>query len=155
MPVIGHAWIDSLYCFATLKNIKKAYIKAEMRKKVKRIMTTQKPVETAAPVKIEERYAIIQTGGKQYQAIEGKTLAIEKIDGEVGSKLKFDEVLLRKLGIDNVEVGQPFLKTAVTASIVKQMQGPKVVVFKFKRRKKYRVKKGHRQPITVVRIESI
>jgi large subunit ribosomal protein L21 len=101
-----------------------------------------------------ERYAIIQTGGKQYQAIEGKTLAIEKIDGEAGTQLEFD-VLLRKMGPGEIQIGQPTLPTKVKASIIKQMKSPKVIVFKFKRRKKSRVKKGHRQPMTVVRIEAI
>ena len=101
------------------------------------------------------RYAIFQTGGKQYQAIEGKTIAIEKIEGEAGSPLEFSDVLLRKTGDGDIQVGQPFLGTPIKASIVKQMRGPKVVIFKFKRRKKSRVKKGHRQSITVVRIEAI
>ncbi|HZW61806.1 MAG TPA: 50S ribosomal protein L21 [Candidatus Babeliales bacterium] len=102
-----------------------------------------------------EKYAIIQTGGKQYQAVEGKTLAIEKIEGEPGAKLEFSDVLFRKNGEGKFEIGTPFLKNPVKASIVKQMQGPKITVFKFKRRKKVRVKKGHRQPITVVRVETI
>ena len=102
-----------------------------------------------------DKYAIFKTGGKQYQAIEGKTVAIEKIEGEAGTALEFDEVLLRKTGEDKIEIGRPFLKTKVTASIVKQMKGPKVVSFRFKRRHKVRVKKGHRQPITVIRIETI
>jgi len=102
-----------------------------------------------------ERYAIIQTGGKQYQAIEGKTVAIEKIDGEPGTQLEFAEVLLRKVGPEEIEIGQPFLPSKVKASIVKQMKAPKVIIFKFKRRKKSRVKKGHRQLQTIIRIESI
>jgi len=101
-----------------------------------------------------DRYAIFQTGGKQYQAIEGKTIAIEKIDGEAGAPLEFNEVLLRKTGENNIEVGQPFVKTTIKASIVKQMRGPKVIAFRFKRRKKVTVKKGHRQSITVIRVES-
>lgn len=101
-----------------------------------------------------DSYAIFQTGGKQYQAIAGKTVAVEKIEGEAGTKIQFDEVLLRKQA-GNIEVGQPYLKTPIKASIVKQMKGPKVIAFKFKRRKKVTVKKGHRQPITVIRIESI
>lgn len=101
------------------------------------------------------RYAIFQTGGKQYQAIEGATLAIEKLDGKAGDKVTFTDVLLRKLGEDKIEIGQPFLAAPITASIIKQMQGPKIIAFKFKRRKKYRRKLGHRQPITVVRIENI
>lgn len=102
-----------------------------------------------------DKYAIIETGGKQYQAIPGKTLAVEKIEGEVGAPVEIKEVLLRKTGPEEIEIGQPFLEKPVKASIVKQIKGPKVVIFKFKRRKKSRVKKGHRQPITVVRIEEI
>lgn len=102
-----------------------------------------------------ERYAIFQTGGKQYQALEGKTLAIEKIEGNAGDSITFEHVLLRKTGKDAVEIGAPFLKAPVKASIVKQLRGPKLVIFKFKRRTKSRVKKGHRQPVTVIRIESI
>jgi large subunit ribosomal protein L21 len=103
-----------------------------------------------------DKYAIFQTGGKQYQAIEGKTVAIEKIEGEPGSKLEFQEVLLKKSGENSIEIGQPFVaKAVIKASIVKQMKGPKVTAFRFKRRQKVRVKRGHRQAITVVRIESI
>ncbi|HJZ23253.1 MAG TPA: 50S ribosomal protein L21 [Candidatus Babeliales bacterium] len=102
-----------------------------------------------------ERYAIFQTGGKQYQAIEGKTVAIELIDGNIGDKVEFKDVLLRKIGEDKIEIGQPFLSAPVKASIVKHDKGPKLIVFRFKRRKKSRVKKGHRQPLTVVRIEAI
>ena len=101
------------------------------------------------------KYAIFQTGGKQYQAIEGKTVAVEKIDGDVGAAVEFKEVLLRKEGEGKFLIGQPYLETPVKASIVKQMKGPKVTIFKFKRRKKYRVKKGHRQLLTVVRIEAV
>lgn len=101
-----------------------------------------------------EKYAIFQTGGKQYQALEGKTISIEKIEGEPGSKLEFKEVLLRKLGADNVEIGHPYLNTAVKASIVKQMRDPKVISFRFKRRKKVQVKRGHRQHKTVIRVEA-
>ncbi len=102
-----------------------------------------------------DKYAIFKTGGKQYQAIEGKTIAIEKIEGETGAPIEFKEVLLRKIGSGKIEIGQPFLKSSIKASIVKQMQGPKLIIFKFKRRKKSRVKKGHRQQMTVIRIESI
>jgi large subunit ribosomal protein L21 len=115
----------------------------------------QETKQTTVTIPVFERYAIFQTGGKQYQAIEGKTVAIEKLEGDAGSIVEFKEVLLRKLGADNVEVGQPFVTTPIKASIVKHMQGPKLTIFKFKRRKKSRVKKGHRQPITVVRIEAI
>lgn len=102
-----------------------------------------------------ESFAIFQTGGKQYQAVAGKTVAIEKIEGEAGTKIEFTEVLLRKTAMDTAEIGQPFLKNPVVASIVKQDLGPKIVIFKFKRRKKHRTKSGHRQPRTIIRIEAI
>jgi len=102
-----------------------------------------------------EQYAIFQTGGKQYQAIVGKTVAIEKLEGEAGDSVEFKEVLFRKTGEDAFEVGQPTLATPIKATIVKHDKGPKIVVFKFKRRKKVRVKKGHKQPMTIVRIEAI
>jgi len=102
-----------------------------------------------------DKYVIFATGGKQYQGIPGKTVSIEKIEGEAGEILEFDEVLLRKTADDKIEIGTPFLKSKVKASIVKQMKDPKVISFLFKRRKKVRVKKGHRQPKTIIRIESI
>lgn len=102
-----------------------------------------------------DRYAIIQTGGKQYQALEGKTLAIEKLDAKVGDKVTFDEVLLRRKDAKTVEVGRPFLDAPVKAEVIKHGKGEKVTVFKFKRRHMSRVKRGHRQPFTVVRITAI
>ena len=103
-----------------------------------------------------DKYAIFQTGGKQYQAIPGQTVAVEKIEGEAGDTVDFSEVLFRKLAEEKFEFGYPFIKgVQVKASIIKHDKGPKVIAFKFKRRKKSRVKKGHRQPLTVVRIESI
>lgn len=101
------------------------------------------------------RYAIFATGGKQYQAIEGQTLAIEKIEGEAGTALEFDQVLFRKLGQDQFEIGRPVLEGKISASIVKQTKDPKLIVFRFKRRQKVRVKNGHRQPKTIIRIEKI
>lgn len=106
-------------------------------------------------IKTFDKYAIFQTGGKQYQAVEGKTIAVEKLEGEAGDAVEFKEVLLRKTGAGNIEIGRPFLEGSIKGSIVKQMRGPKLIVFKFKRRKKVRVKKGHRQPLTVIRIESL
>lgn len=105
---------------------------------------------------IFEQYAIIQTGGKQYQAIPGKTIAIEKIDGEAGASVEFKEVLFRKQGVGKSEIGHPHVEGAVVkASIIKHMKDAKKIIFKFKRRKKHRTKHGHRQPLTVVRIEDI
>lgn len=101
------------------------------------------------------RYAIFQTGGKQYQALENKTVAIEKLDAKEGQIVQFDQVLLRKLSDAQIEVGKPFLSTPIKALVVKHDKGPKVIAFKFKRRKKYMRKIGHRQPLTVVRIQAI
>ncbi len=103
---------------------------------------------------IIEHYAIFETGGKQYQALEGKTVGIEKLDGDAGTSVTFDRVLLRKTGA-GLEIGKPYLSTPIKASIVKHLRGPKLIVFKFKRRKKAMRKQGHRQAITVVRIEAI
>lgn len=101
------------------------------------------------------RYAIFKNGGKQYQAIEGKTIELEKIEGEVGQQLELDGILFRKLEDGKFEIGKPELTGTIKVSIVKHMLGDKITVFKFKRRKKSRVKKGHRQQHTVVRVESI
>lgn len=101
------------------------------------------------------RYAIFQIGTHQYQGIEGKTVSIQKVEGESGDKVEFKEVLLRKTADDVIEIGQPFVQGSVlTASIVKQMRGPKLIVYHFRRRKKSRVKNGHRQDMTIIRVES-
>jgi len=107
-------------------------------------------------LKTFDKYAIFKTGGKQYQAIEGRTLAVEMIEGEPGDIIELDNVLLRRLGKDQVEVGQPVLEDCkVRCSIVKHIRGPKIIAFRFKRRKKVRVKRGHRQSMTVIRIEAL
>jgi len=105
-------------------------------------------------IQLPNKYAIFQTGGKQYQAIEGKTIAVEKIEGQQGDAIEFSEVLMRKEG-DVAEFGRPYLVKPIKASIVKQTKGPKLIIFKFKRRKKSRRKQGHRQPLTVIRIELV
>lgn len=102
-----------------------------------------------------ERYAIFKTGGKQYQALEGSTIAIEKLKVPAGETVQFDEVLLRKTAEGQVEVGQPFLSTPVIAEVLKYTRGPKLIAFRFKRRHKVRVKKGHRQDLTIIRIKQI
>jgi large subunit ribosomal protein L21 len=100
-------------------------------------------------------YAVVNTGGKQYKVQKGQTLRIEKIPGEVGSQVTFDKVLMVADG-ENVRVGQPLLdKAAVLASIVEQDKAKKIIVFKYKRRKRYRRKQGHRQPYTAIRIDGI
>lgn len=110
----------------------------------------------ALHINVADSYVIFKTGGKQYQAIPGKTLAIEKIEGNPGDTIEFTDVLLRKKDANSIEIGTPTVAGAVLkASIIKQMRGPKLVIFRHKRRKKQRVRKGHRQPQTVVRFELI
>ncbi len=99
-------------------------------------------------------YAVIQTGGKQYRVAEGDTIRVEKLDGEVGSKVEFTDILM--VGGEKVEVGKPHVDGAsVTAEIVAQDLAKKIIVFKMKRRKGYRNRRGHRQPYTELRIESV
>ena len=99
-------------------------------------------------------YAVIKTGGKQYRVTEGQKLRVEKLAGTAGDKVTFGEVLL--VGGDSPKVGQPLVKGAsVAAEITGQGRGPKLVVFKFRRRKNYRRKAGHRQPYTELKITGI
>jgi large subunit ribosomal protein L21 len=99
-------------------------------------------------------YAVIRTGGKQYRVAEGDRLRVEKLPGDVGATLTFGEVLM--LGGDKVSVGAPLVKGAsVTATIVAQDRAKKVIVFKFRRRKNYRRKRGHRQPFTEIKITGV
>ncbi len=100
-------------------------------------------------------YAVIATGGKQYRVNVGDEIFIEKIDGEAGDSVKFDEVLAVS-DESGLRLGTPTLDGAsVEAEIVKQGKGKKVIVFKYKAKKGYRRKNGHRQPYTRVRIASI
>ena len=100
-------------------------------------------------------YAVIQTGGKQYRVRAGDTVMVEKLDGAVGDPVEFDQVLLLS-GDDAVSVGRPVLDGAkVTGEIVAQTRGEKLIVFKFKRRKDYRRRNGHRQHYTAVKINDV
>ena len=99
--------------------------------------------------------AIIETGGKQYKVAEGDTLFIEKLPVEAGEAVTFDKVLAVIDG-DNVTVGTPVVEGAkVDASVVKNGKGKKIIVFKYKPKKGYRRKQGHRQPYTKVTIGKI
>lgn len=101
-------------------------------------------------------YAIIRTGGKQYRVNEGSILKIEKIAGEKGDKVTFSEVLLVSGDDGVIKVGNPVVANAtVTAEIVEQGRDKKIIVFKYKRRKNYRRKQGHRQPFTKIKIDQI
>jgi large subunit ribosomal protein L21 len=99
-------------------------------------------------------YAVIKTGGKQYRVSEGQKLRVEKLPGSAGDKITFGEVLL--VSGDTPKIGQPLIKGAsVAAEITAQARGEKLIVFKFKRRKNYRRKNGHRQLYTELKITGI
>ena len=101
-------------------------------------------------------YAVIKTGGKQYRVAKNELLEIERLQGDNGSTIEFGEVLM--LGGEGTEItiGAPFIKGAkVTAELVDQTRGPKLIAFKKRRRKNSRRKKGHRQDLTLVRITSM
>jgi large subunit ribosomal protein L21 len=100
-------------------------------------------------------YAIIQTGGKQYRVSPGDSVKVEKLDGNVGDTVTFDSVLMIGGDKDPV-IGTPVVKGAsVTGTITEQDKAKKITILKFKRRKGYRKKMGHRQPFTRLRIEKI
>ena len=99
-------------------------------------------------------YAVIKTGGKQYKVAQGDKLRVEKLPGNVGDVVTFDEVLL--VGGDALKIGTPTVKGAkVEAKVIAQDRAKKVIVFKFRRRKNYRRKNGHRQPFTALEITGI
>ncbi len=100
-------------------------------------------------------YAVIKTGGKQYRVAKDELVTIEKIAGEAGAKVEFNEVLMVGSGAD-VTIGAPIVSGAkVTGELVEQSRGPKLIAFKKRRRKNSRRKKGHRQDLSVVRITDI
>ena len=100
-------------------------------------------------------HAIIETGGKQYKVAEGDTLFIEKLPVEAGETVTFDKVLAVLDG-DKATFGAPVVDGAkVTASVVKNGKGKKIIVFKYKPKKGYRRKQGHRQPYTKLEITAI
>ena len=100
-------------------------------------------------------YAVIVTGGKQYKVSEGDTLFIEKLEVEEGSAVTFDQVLMVGDG-EKITVGTPSVDGAtVEAKVLKNGKAKKIYVFKMKRKKNYRRKKGHRQPFTKIEITKI
>ncbi|HEB91804.1 MAG TPA: 50S ribosomal protein L21 [Deltaproteobacteria bacterium] len=100
-------------------------------------------------------YAVIRSGGKQYRVTRGGSVRVEKLAGEVGSTITLDDVLMVGDGED-VKVGTPRVDgAAITGTIVAQGRGPKIRVFKMKRRKGYRRTQGHRQDYTEIRVDEI
>ncbi len=99
-------------------------------------------------------YAIIRTGGKQYKVAVGDEVLVEKLDAEVGAEVAFEVLML--CGEEGVQVGKPVVAgVAAKGEIVEHGKGKKVVVFKYKPKKNYRKKQGHRQPYTKVKINAI
>lgn len=100
-------------------------------------------------------YAVIESGGKQHRVYTGDEVMVEKLAAEVGETISFDKVLLTSDG-ETVNVGKPYLDDVkVVGRITRHDKHKKIVVFKYKRRKGYRRKRGHRQQFTLVRIENI
>jgi large subunit ribosomal protein L21 len=99
-------------------------------------------------------YAVIKTGGKQYRVTEGTRLRVEKLPAEVGATVEFDQVLM--VGGEKVAIGTPLVSGAkVTATVVAQDKAKKIIIFKMRRRKGYRRKRGHRQPYTELQITAV
>lgn len=100
-------------------------------------------------------YAVIETGGKQYRVQEGDILKVEKLDVQEGDKVGLTKVLLIS-NEDGVTVGKPYIEGAIVeAAVLEHGKGKKVVIFKYKPKKDYRKKQGHRQPYTKIKIEKI
>jgi large subunit ribosomal protein L21 len=101
------------------------------------------------------KYAIVQDGGKQYRAVIGESIEVDRYPLEVGEEIDMDRVLLIADG-ENVKVGTPFIEGAkIQATVVAHVKGPKVVVFRYKAKERIRSKTGHRQQYTKVRIDAI
>ena len=100
-------------------------------------------------------YAVIKTGGKQYRVSPGDEVKFEKLQGEIGDPISFDKVLIVSDG-ENVQIGKPYLEnTSVQGRLTRHGKNRKIIVFKYKRRKGYRRKRGHRQQFSMVKIEGI
>jgi large subunit ribosomal protein L21 len=101
------------------------------------------------------KYAIIEDGGKQYKAVIGESIEVDRYPLQVGEEIDMDRVLLIADG-ENIKVGTPFIQGAkIEATVVAQVKGPKVVVFRYKAKERIRSKTGHRQQYTRVRIDAI
>jgi len=101
------------------------------------------------------KYAIVASGGKQFKAVEGDTIEVDRLEASVGDAVSLDQVLLLVEG-ESIHVGTPMVKTAkVSATVVDQFKGPKIDVFRYKPKKRIRSKVGHRQQYTRLKIDSI
>ena len=101
------------------------------------------------------KYAIVESGGKQYRAVEGSTIEVDRMDVEVGQQVDLGSVLLLVDG-DEIAVGAPVVGGArVSATVVEHVKGPKIVIFRYRPKKRIRVKTGHRQQYTRLQVNSI
>lgn len=101
------------------------------------------------------KYAIVEAGGKQYKAVEGNTIQVDRMTLEAGAEVKLDSVLLLVSG-DEVKVGTPTVKGAVVkTTVVEHVKGPKVIIFNYSPKKRIRVKTGHRQQYTCLKVDVI
>lgn len=145
------------------KETKKSPSNSKKKTKKTKPETNKKEVTSSKETKNSDKketrntnkFAIIQSGGKQYKVSEGTILDIEYIEIEPKKKIEFKEILLVHSETET-KIGQPFLKdTKVTASVLNQIKSPKIIVFKFKRKTGYKKTQGHRQLMTTVKIEKI
>ncbi len=101
------------------------------------------------------KYAIVEDGGKQYKAVEGGSIEVDYFEAEAGEKVDLERVLM-VVNDGEVSIGTPLVEGArVQATVVSQVKGPKIVVFRYKPKKRYRVKTGHRQKYTRLQIDEI
>ena len=100
-------------------------------------------------------YAVIKSGGKQYKVISGDVILIEKNSAEKGSEIRFEDIIMLGEGANIKTKSSELASTAVIGEVIEQIKGPKITIFKKKRRQNYRRRKGHKQDLTVVRIKSI
>jgi large subunit ribosomal protein L21 len=99
-------------------------------------------------------YAVIQTGGKQYKVSQGDVIEVEKLDAQPGAEVAFDVLLVANDA--DINIGKPFVEgVKANAKVIEHGKGPKVIIFKYKPKKDFRKKQGHRQPFTRVEITSI
>jgi large subunit ribosomal protein L21 len=100
-------------------------------------------------------YAVIRSGGKQYRAVPGEKIRVERLEGEVGGKVTFDKVVAVRTDEKKMVAGTNVAKATVTGKIVAHIRGPKIKVLKFKKTRQYKIQTGHRQNYTTVEIGEI
>lgn len=101
------------------------------------------------------KYAIVESGGKQYRAVEGSTIEVDLLDAEIGQQVSLESVLLL-VNDDKISVGAPVVdKARISATVVAHVKGPKIVVFHYRPKKRIRTKTGHRQQYTRLQVNSI